>query len=58
MKDMFDNEPDALSEQEVEAVTMALRRYCADDPESNPNYKAPRGYFSARTKAEEGTSKP
>ena len=58
MKDMFDNEPDALSAQEVEAVTMALRRYCADDPESNPNYKAPRGYFSARTKAEEGTSKP
>lgn len=53
MKDMFDNEPDVLSAQEVESVTMALRRYCADDPESNPNYKAPRGYFSARTKAKD-----
>ncbi len=62
MKDMFDNEPDALSEQEAEAVTMALRRYCADDPESNPNYKAPRGYFSARTRAKDdsgsGSVKP
>ena len=62
MKDIFENEPDVFSVQEVETITADLRRYCADDPEANPNYKAPRGYFSARTRAKDdsgsGSGKP
>ena len=62
MKDIFENEPDVFSAQDVETITAALRRYCADDPEANPNYKAPRGYFSARTRAKDdsgsGSGKP
>ena len=56
LEDMFTNDPDVLSEQEVETVTSTLRQHCADNAQTNPNYKEPRGYFSARTKAKEDPS--
>ncbi len=50
LEDMFARDCDVLSTQEMEAIINTLRQYCADDPKMNPNYKEPRGYFSARTK--------
>ncbi|MCR4759538.1 MAG: NERD domain-containing protein [Oscillospiraceae bacterium] len=56
LEDMFTNDSDVLSEQEVEYITSALQQHCADNAQANPNYKEPRGYFSARTKAKEDPS--
>ena len=50
--DVFSNEPDILSVQDVEDITNMLLQYCADNQETNPNYKESRSYFSAKTKAE------
>ena len=56
LEDMFTNDPDVMSEQQVEYITSTLRQHCADNAQTNPNYKEPRGYFSARTKAKEDPS--
>ena len=56
LEDMFTKDPDVLSEQQVEYITSTLRQHCADNAQTNPNYKEPRGYFSARTKAKEDPS--
>ena len=53
IKDIFSNEPDILSMQNVENITNILRQYCADDSEKNPNYKEPRSYYSSRSKVSE-----
>ena len=51
--DVFSNEPDILSVQDVAAITDILRRYCADNSETNPNYKESRSYYSAGSKVNE-----
>lgn len=51
--DIFLNEPDILSAQDAAAITDILRRYCADNSETNPNYKESRSYYSAGSKVNE-----
>ena len=51
--DIFSNEPDILSVQDVETITNILHRYCADNSETNPNYKESRSYYSSQSKASE-----
>ena len=51
--DIFSNEPDILSVQDVAAITDILHRYCADNSETNPNYKESRSYYSAGSKVNE-----
>jgi hypothetical protein len=48
--DIFSNEPDVLSQHEVKNISDTLRKYCADNS-TNPNYKEPRSYYSAGSKA-------
>ena len=48
--DIFSNEPDVLSQHEVKNISDTLRKYCADNL-TNPNYKEPRSYYSAGSKA-------
>ena len=52
ISDVFSNEPDVFSEADIASVTEFLRRYCADDPAMNPNYKETRNYFSAYSKSD------
>lgn len=52
INDVFTNEPNILSEQEVEAITAQLFCFCADNSATNPRFKENRSYFSSYSKAE------
>lgn len=49
--DIFNDDPDVLSDQEILSTANQLQKYCADDPHENPNFKETRSYFSSRSKA-------
>lgn len=51
ISDVFANEPDILSPENVETVAKTLCQYCADNSKDNPNYKETRGYYSSRTRS-------
>ena len=53
INDIFSNEPDVLSAKDVENITNVLQKYCADDSETNPNYKESRNYYSSRSRVNE-----
>ena len=52
IKDTFWEEPNIMTEQDVELAASTLRRFCADDPKANPNYKETKSYYSSRSKAD------
>lgn len=53
IKDIFSNEPDILSSNDVENITNILCQYCADNSKTNPNYKEYRSYYSSHSKISE-----
>lgn len=57
--DVFSTDRDSISPQGLNLIAEKLRRYSADDPTSNPNFKESRSYFSSRSKikpSQENTS--
>ena len=56
--DIITNDANTIAEQEIAVIADKLRRYCADDPDSNPDYKEPRSYFSSRSKAKPPKTDP